>query len=290
MPLKSLLVALLVPLTWGLGVTFAKAGLEEFPPLLLMGMRFCLVALLIVWFVPLPRGYFWDIFWISVIGATIQYGLTFTGLSHIDASLAVIVVQLEVPFGILLAALFFGERMGWRRVLGLVLAFGGVAMIAGRPSAIDQLGPILLVISGAFIWAVAQILVKRLKGAVEGFALIAWIGVFAGPQMIVASFLIETGQIEALQNATWVGWSTVLYLAVVMTAIGYSIWFHVLARHPVNRVMPILLLLPVFSLIGSVLFLGERPGPIVLLGGLVVVVGVALVIIGPNSTKENGSA
>ena len=110
MPLRDLLLALLVPFTWGLGFTLAKAGLDEFPPLLLMGLRFSLTALLLVWFFRPPRGHFRQIFWIALVGATIQYGLTFTGLKFMDASLAVIVVQLEVPFATLLAVVAFGER------------------------------------------------------------------------------------------------------------------------------------------------------------------------------------
>ena len=94
MKTRDLLIAASVPLIWGLGFTIAKAGLGEFPPLFLMGMRFTLAAALVIWFLPIPRGHLKDIFWIALIGSSIQYGLTFTGLSQIDASLAVIIVHL----------------------------------------------------------------------------------------------------------------------------------------------------------------------------------------------------
>ena len=51
---RHFLIALLVPLTWGFGFAFAKAGLSHFPPLLMMGLRFILAAVILVWFVPLP--------------------------------------------------------------------------------------------------------------------------------------------------------------------------------------------------------------------------------------------
>ncbi len=275
---RDLLLAACVPLIWSLGFVFAKAALNEFPPLMLMGMRFCLTALALAWFVPAPRGHFSSIFWIALVSATLQYGLTFTGLAHMEASLTIIIVQLEVPFGVLAAAVLLGERPGLQRMFGMVVAFAGIALIAGQPSFENQLFPMLLAGSGAMMWALGQVLVKRLGRAVGSFSLIAWVGVFAGPQMLIASLLLEDGQVEALQNASWVGWGAVLYLAFVMTALGYGIWYHVLTRNPMAMVMPVLLLLPVFTILFSVVLLGEHPGVTVLLGGLIVLVGLAIIV------------
>ena len=160
--LRDLLLAALVPLTWGVGFTIAKAGLEEFPPVFLMGLRFCLAAAVLVWFVPIPRGHLLKVFWIAMVGFCLQYGLTFTGLSMIDASLAVIVMQLEVPFAVLIAAFVFRERPGWQRLTGMLIAFAGVALIAGQPTLKGQLFAVFLTGSGAIIWAIGQIMVKQL--------------------------------------------------------------------------------------------------------------------------------
>jgi len=269
-----------VPLFWSLGFTFSKAGLAEFPPLMLMGMRFTLVALVLLPFVKPPTGNYRRIFWIALVSATIQYGLTFYGLSMLDASLAIILVQLEVPFGVLAAMLFLRERPGFARTIGIVLAFIGVVAIAGRPDIESaQWFAMALTTAGALVWAIGQIMVKNLDGAVGGFSLIAWVGVFAGPQMLAASLVLESGHIEALKSATWIGWGTVLYLAFIMTALGYGIWYSVLGRNPVSSVMPVLLLLPVFVVIESMILLGERPGLIVLIGGGIVLEGVAIILL-----------
>ena len=180
MPLSQLALALLVPLLWGFGFVFAKAGLSEFPPLMLMGMRFSLTALILLPFVRIPRGHLLWIAALAFVGSTVQYGLTFTGLDNMDASLAIIIVQLEVPFGVLMGALIFKEKVGWQRVFGILLAFMGVALIAGMPKEQTALWPTLLVIGGAFTWAVSQIMVKQLKNAVNGFTLIAWVGLLVG--------------------------------------------------------------------------------------------------------------
>ncbi|MBT7670865.1 MAG: EamA family transporter [Proteobacteria bacterium] len=285
MKTRELLLALLVPLTWALGFTVAKAALDEFPPLLLMSMRFFIAGLILVWFVPIPRHCLKDLFWISLVGSTLQYGLTFTGLSMIDASLGGIVVQLEVPFSVLLAVIFFRERPGLLRIIGMTISFLGIALIAGRPSLSGHLEGILLTASGALVWAVGQIMYKRISSQIDGLTGIAWIGVIAAPQMLIGSMIFETGQVDALMNASWVGWTSVVYLGLIMTVVGYGIWFTVLARNPVSHIMPVLLVLPVFTVLFSVLLLGENPSLEILLGGVTILAGVSLIVFSKSNTR-----
>ena len=276
---SELLFAASVPLLWGIGFTFAKAGLNEFPPLFLMGLRFSLASLALVWFVPIPRGHLKQIFWISFVGSTLQYGMTFTGLSMLDASLAIIIIHLEVPFSVLLAAIVLKDNPGIQRILGMLISFAGIVLIAGQPSLSGQLRAILLTAAGAMLWAVGQVMVKRLENPPSGFALTAWIGVFSGPQMILGSFIFEEAQLESLANASWIGWVVLLYLALIMTVLGYGIWYRVLSRNPVSKVMPVMLLLPVFTIVSSMLFLGEQPSLIIFIGGAVVIGGVSLIVL-----------
>ena len=280
---SELLLAASVPLLWGIGFTFAKAGLNEFPPLFLMGLRFTLAALTLIWFVPIPRGQLKQIFWISLVGSTLQYGMTFTGLSMLDASLAIIIIHLEVPFSVLLAAIVLKDKPGIQRILGMLISFAGIVLIAGQPSLSEQLPAILLTAAGAMTWAVGQIMVKRLENPPSGFALTAWIGVFSGPQMILGSFIFEDSQLESLANASWIGWGVILYLALIMTVLGYGIWYHVLSRNHVSKVMPVMLLLPVFTIASSMLFLGEEPSPMIFIGAAVVIGGVSMIVITKDS-------
>ena len=287
MNVRDSILAFSVPINWGLGFTLAKVGLSEFPPLFLMGMRFSAAALTLLWFVSLPKGDFIKIFWISLLGFSIQYGLTFTGLSMIDASLAVIVVQLEVPFGVLLAILFLKEKPGGKSILGMLLAFGGIYILVGQPNLKDQIFPILLTASGGLMWAVGQIMVKRFASTVNSLSLVVWVAAFSGPQLIIGSFLLETGQLSAVQEASWIGWSTVIYLGLIMTGLGYGVWYRILSRNPVSQVLPVLLILPFVTIITSIIFLGEDPTLSVLLGGAIILSGVALIMLNTNSTKAN---
>jgi len=272
----EVLLAIVVAIIWGFGMVFAKAAIDHFPPILLMALRFTVSAAVLVWFVPVPWPVLTRIFWIALVSAAIQYSLTFTGLAGLDVSTTALVVQLEVPFGALLAWLVFGERLGWRRGGGMVVAFAGIALIAGTPKLAGSLGSLLLVVGGAFTWAVGQIMIKRL-GVGGGFTLIAWVAVFASPQLFLASWLIEDHQLAALRSAPPVVWGAVAYLGLVMTALGYAIWYRLITRHDVNQVMPFLLLLPVVAVAGGVVFLDEMLTPGVIVGGALAIAGVALI-------------
>ena len=283
MTIRHILIALLVPLTWGFGFALAKAGLDHFSPLLLMGMRFLIAAAVLVWFVPIPRGYLKQICSISFIAATLQYGLTFSGLARMDATPAVLLVQAEVIFGVIIAALLLGEKPSLKQIVGITISCLGILTIVGAPSLDGQIFGVMLILGGTLAFALGQVLIRRLKGALTGFQLTAWMGVMAGPQMILAAMLFEGDLILQISTAPLAAWGTVLYLGLIMTIIGYSAWYFILARYPVPMVMPVLLLLPVATILGAVSFLGERPDMIVLFGGAIVISGVGAVIIDPSA-------
>jgi O-acetylserine/cysteine efflux transporter len=288
--LRDIGLALSVPIIWGMGVTFAKAGLGEFPPLFLMSMRFCVSAVLLCWFFPPPAGQLRAIFIVALVSATIQYGLTFYGLAGLDASTAVLFMQLEVPFSAACAAIFLNDKLGWKRAIGMVVAFLGVGLIAGAPSLRNQLFPAFLVIAGVFTWAIGQVMIKKMV-TITGFQLIAWVSVFAGPQMFISSLILESNHLSLLKNASLVGWGSVIYMGIVMTALGYAIWYHLLKKYDVNQVIPFLMLLPVSSILGAVFFLGEQPSIRILIGGVVVITGVAIIVMfGQRETPDQLNA
>ena len=271
-------LAIAVAVIWGMGFVVAKAAMSHFSPILLMALRFNLTALCLVWFFRPPRGLFWPLLWISLISAALQYSLTFNGVRGIDASTAALLVQLEVPFGLLLAWLVLGDRVTPKQVLGVVVAFAGAVLIVGEPKLSGDLVYAFMVIGGAFTWAVGQIMVKRL-GNLGGFRLISSVALYATPQLYLASWLLESGQIEQIQAASPAAWSAVVYLGLVMTALAYALWYRLLGLYNVNQVMPFLLLLPVTSVIGGIAFLGESLTARIAAGGCLAVAGVALITV-----------
>ncbi len=278
MTVGQICLALIVPITWGLGITMAKIGMEQFSPLLIMSFRFALAGLLLVWFTKPPWGYMRQIFFVALIGSTLQYGLTYTGIKHLDVSTAAILVQLEAPILSLLGAIILKEKVGWRRALGMSIAFFGVFVIVGEPRLENNLESVALVLSGASVWAVAQIMVSKLK-ALSGITILAWVALMGSPQMLLASLVFEQGQWQSIASADLGDWSVVLYLAIVMTALGYSVWFHLLRVCEVSAVSPFLMLLPITTIISGVLILDEQVTLYMAIGGLMVLVGVCSTLI-----------
>ncbi len=282
MRLIDIMTAVMVAAIWGFGFTLSKAALAGFPPIFLMALRFTLTAALLVWFVRPPVGHMWKVALISLVGAGIQYSITFTGLKGINASAAIIIIQLEVPIAALLAAFFLKDAIGWRRAFGMAVAFVGVVILAGDASIQGAYISALLVLIGAALFAAGQVMTKALKGAVGGFQLTTWVAVFAVPQLYVISFLAEENHWHHLQNADRIVWITILYLAFFMTALGYSLWYRLINRYSINVVMPFILLVPFSTVISAVLMLDEKLSSYMLIGGLTTIAGVILIVFRNN--------
>jgi O-acetylserine/cysteine efflux transporter len=282
---KQILLALIVPITWGLGFTLAKIGMEQFPALLIMTIRFGIAGLILVCFTKPPWGHMREIFVVALIGSTIQYGLTYNGLKGIDASTAAILVQLEGPILAIMGAFLLKEKLGITRALGMGLAFIGVLIIAGEPRLDGHLDSVILLIAGSAVWAVAQIMISRLKD-LSGITILAWVAIMATPQMFVASLLIEDGQWLAITTASFIDWSIILYLALIMTVLGYSVWYHLLSSVDVSKVSPFLMLLPITSIIAGIVLLDEKLTSSMILGGLLIMSGVASTLISWNWPRK----
>ena len=263
---------------WALNFPIAKVGLAQLPPLLLMTLRFLLVAAFLLPFVRRPQGQWCEVLMISVTLGLLHFSLMFTGLSRLDAAIAAIAIQLQVPFASILAALFLGDRLGWRRALGMAIAFAGVGFIAGEPRLQGQYLAFGFVLAAAAMWSVANLQVKLL-GKVDGMMLIAWTAAFAAPQLLIASLLLEDGQLEALAAADWRAFASVAYQAAFVVVLGYGVWYWLLQRYDVNQAMPFTLLVPPFAVAAAILFLDETLTLPMLLGGVMTILGVGIIVL-----------
>ena len=285
MSFRDILIAISVPILLGFGFVIAKPAMEYFPPYLLMGMRFTIPALILVWWFPIPKGLFLDLFKVSFIGSTLQYGLTYNGLNILDASSAVLLVQLEVPFGILIAFFLLKEIPSIKNIIGLVIAFFGVFILTGAPNLEGKYFGVLLTLSGAFTWSLGAVMAKPLSKKIGAFALMTWLAVFSGPMLILISAIVNGNPIQYILIANFNSWLTVLYLGFFMQPAAYGAWYYVLSKYPVNKVMPVLLLLPITGLITAIFLLGEDPPKQVFLGGTVIVLGVGMILFSKPKNK-----
>ena len=285
MSFRDILIAISVPILLGFGFVVAKPAMQHFPPYLLMGLRFTIPALILVWWFPMPKGLFLDLFKVSFIGSTLQYGLTYNGLNIIDASSAVLLVQLEVPFGILIAFFLLKEIPRIKNLIGLVIAFIGVFILTGAPNLEGKYFGVLLTLSGAFTWSLGAVMAKPLSKKIGAFALMTWLCVFSGPLLILISTIVNGNPIQYILSANFYSWITVIYLGFIMQPIAYGAWYYVLRKHPVNKIMPVLLLLPVTGLLTAIFLLGEEPAKQVFLGGAIILFGVGMILFSKPKTK-----
>ncbi|HEU5098332.1 MAG TPA: EamA family transporter [Roseiflexaceae bacterium] len=271
---------LLVQLVWGVNFAVAKFGLDEFAPIFFVALRFLLVAVLLVFVVGLPsRRMLKKLLPLSTTMGLMHFALIFLGMRNLDAATSSIAVQLQTPFAAIMAAFFFDEKLGWRRIVGMIVAFAGVLLIAGEPRFSENPWPLLSVIAAAFVWAAGNIQVKALGDSIDAVTLNGWIAILAAPQLLIASWLIEGPQWGSIPDASWVGWAALLFQAVVIAIFTYWIWYNMMRRYPVNQVMPFTLLLPMIGVAAGALMRDETVTWQMIVGGLATVAGVGIIVL-----------
>jgi O-acetylserine/cysteine efflux transporter len=280
-------IAVAITATWGLNFVIGKWALAELPPILTMTLRFALVAVLLLPFVRTPWADLRRIAGLSFTLGLVHFSLMFSGLVGVDAGLASIIAQSQVPFAALLAAIFLRDMPGPRQWLGMALAFFGIWLAVGEPRAGGAIGDILLILAGSFVWAIANFQMKTL-GHVDGFALNAYMALFTVPMLATASAVLETGQFAAMAAASLKAWSGVVFMACIITIVTYWAWYRLLRRYSVNIVVPYSLLIPIFGVLSGVVLMGDPFGWQSLAGAAVTVAGVAAITLGKR--KPSGIA
>ena len=87
------------------------------------------------------------------------------------------------------------------------------------------------------------------------------------------------------RSASLTSWIIVAYIGLIMQPVSYGCWYYVLKRHPVYKVLPVMMLLPITGLVASIFLLGEEPGKYILIGGTIILIGVGMILFGKQ--KKN---
>jgi O-acetylserine/cysteine efflux transporter len=284
MPLSHSLAALLVTAIWGLSFVVIKLGVGTMPPLLLAALRFLFAALPAVFFVRLPKTDWRHVVAYGFFLGVAQFGLLFAALGlGMPASLASVVMQAQVFFTILFAALVMGERPGPHQVIGGLVASFGLVLIAWPRMTGGGAVPFLMTVLAAASWGVANIVSKK-AGRVDMLGFIVWSSLMAPLPLLGLSLWLD-GPGAVWTALTQIDRNTLLavaYLAYPTTIFAFGIWAYLLSRHPAATVTPFALFVPVAGILGSALILGEEMHPIEAMGGAVIVLGLAFNIFGPR--------
>lgn len=277
---------------WGASFLFMRLGVHEFGPLVLAAVRVGLASLLLV---PLLasrgqlaalRTHWRGLLLVGALNSAIPFVLfSFAALS-ITAGLSSIVNATTPLWTAVVAFVWLGQRLtGWR-VLGLVIGFAGVAYLAWdkasfKPGA-DHSG----------FWAMAACLVATLCYGLAANATKRFLGgasplaVATGSQLAAALLLALPAAV--LWPATPPGasaWGAALALAVLCTALAYLMYFRLMSRVGPTNAVSVTFLIPLFAILWGALFLQEAVTAQMVVGGAVVLVGIALALglVGPKA-------
>ena len=277
MNLKNLSLVLIAPLCWGMSFTLAKPAVEHFPPLFLMLMVYSAIAIIMAltqhesFKTPWPH-----LLLISALAVTIQGALLFYAVRNVEATTANLVLQTQVPAAVIMGWLIAGEKLDTAKVIGTLIAILGVAIVIGLPENRPPLIPVLMIVVSGFVWAAGQVF-ARLYSKDSGLMILKANAYYGVPQLLLATVLLEHGQLQSIQTATFSMWMLLLFVGFVGFYLAYATWFSALKLMRVDEVVPFVLLMTPVGLVTAVVFLGETITAVQYLGGAVLMLGLAIV-------------
>lgn len=263
MNIKDAALIALVVAVWGVNFLFMRVALDDMPPMILGMLRFLLVLLPAALFLKRPPVS-WTL--LALYGLSISFGqfsLMFHALNMgFPTGLAALLVQAQVFFTVLIAALFFHEPVRANHLCGMLTAAAGLVLIGiGHYQGALPLGALLLVVGAGASWAAGNIVLKRV-GKVNPLSLVVWGGLPALLAFTLASLYLygAQGVWRHIGAVSGKGFGSLLFLAYASSLIGYTAWGSVLSRHPAGKVTPFALLVPVLALLVGRILLHEELG------------------------------
>ena len=275
MSIRDISLILLVCLIWGFNFIAAAQGMQHFSPLVFMIFRFLAVLVVMLPFLRMPPAKQWKrLVFVSLCIGALHFTTIFWAISRSnDLSSIAIIQQTYIPISVLMAMFFLGEHIGWRSLVAIGVSFLGVAVLSFDPLIFKQLDVLLIALVAATAQALGSVFMRGMHG-VGALNFQGWMALLSLPILIAASFLLEDGQLNAVQTASWLDWSSVAYSGLISSIVGYGLFFLLVQRNPVSVVMPYMLLMPVFAILFGVLIWGDRPGMKLLMGGALVLSGI----------------
>ncbi len=290
----EMMLALLVPVLWGLNFPASVFILAHYPPMLGAAIRFLLIAVPTVLLVPRPGV---GLGWLLGTGLGIgffQFAFLYAGLAAgMPAGLASLVLQASAPLTVALAVVLLGERLTAPRVAGLALAMLGLAVIGTVRAQAVSWWPVALTMLAAVSWAGGNICIRKAQAA-RPLHLALWMTVVPPLPLLALSALTEADRVGpalagALTPAALPANLALAFSAFGASVVGFGVWNRLLTRHPAAVIAPWSMLVPVVGILSSWLILSETPRLVELAGGALILAGV-LVINPPRGRVTKGSA
>jgi O-acetylserine/cysteine efflux transporter len=273
-----LALALVVALIWGGNFVPIKTALDDYPPFLLLGLRF-VIAALPIFFVPRPPIAWHRLILIGLVHFTAQFSFLFLAMAHgMPPGLAALVMQSQAFFTVLFASFILRERPSTRQTIGLLLALCGLSLIGFGIGGDATLVGFGLTLAAAASWACGNIMVRGL-GKIDMMPFVIWASAVPLVPALAMSLIFEGPDVvmHALAHPSLPGLASLLYLGFLSTLAGWGIWNYLLKLYPASIVAPFSLLIPVFGATSAWFAYGERFGPTRLGGMALILAGLAVV-------------
>lgn len=278
---RDRLLGLTVVVLWGLNFLAIRAGLDHFPPFFFAALRFFVIAIPVILFVPRPQV---PLKWLLVYGLGFgvgQFAFLFWAM-HVGmpTGLASLVLQSSAPFTVVLGAVLLRERLRPAQVCGLLVAMAGMTVIGWDRAQHAALLPVALTLLAGLSWAVGNI-GNRKAASDQPMRLMLWMCVIPPLPMLALSFCVEgpsagwNSLTSSLEGTGPLALAGLAYIVILGTVAGSGLWTALLSRYPAGMVAPFSLLVPIVGIGASWLVLHEEPSILSLIGGAVVIAGAA---------------
>ena len=290
-PLSLIEIAAIVAVVviWGVNNAAAKLATETLPPLLVGAMRFGLAAACLIPFVRPPFPNWKSLLIIMGVGGPIHYGLIYLAfwLAQ-DVSPVAVATQLWVPFTALFAFLLLRERISRYALIGMGVAFAGIAWMTLDPHAIADWKAILVGAAGSAAWAITTVIARRTT-SIPPLKMQGLLALTALPSLAFASAMFERGHLEAVQAATPLVWAAVVWAGLVSSVLATTLVFWLVQKREAGRVTPYLLATPVVSILIGWLWMGDVLTAQILSGAALSIAGVAVVALAERGLRAGAA-
>ncbi len=279
MNLRDFALLVSVCLIWGFSNVLSKVVVSDWqiPPLFFAAVRFALVLLVTLpWLRPLPRQ-LGRIVGIGLLMGGGSFALLFIGLQTATPSAAAVVLQAGVPITTLLSVLMLGERIYWRRGLGIALTLVGVLIVVWQPGLVISAG-LLFVFGAAFSGSLGAILMKQTED-IAPLRFQAWVALTSVVPLLLATLWLESGQWQASLAAGWPFLAALLFSALVVSVGAHTAYYGLIARHEANLLAPLTLITPLATIALGVLITGDQLDARMIGGSAIALLGVLIVAV-----------
>jgi O-acetylserine/cysteine efflux transporter len=285
-------IGIIVVILWGLNYTAIKLGAGNVPPLFLASVRFLLVVIPAIFFLPRP-----PVSWAGLIALSMtiyvgQFSFLFLGIKlGMPAGLASLIHQSQAFFTLLVAVIFIKERLRWNHLVGLFIAAAGMVIIGYQQNTgMTAIGFWFILIAAAS-WGIGNVIMRKVTQGVPPFSMISlvvWSGLVSFFPMVILSLIIEglNSWQEAIRAVNWVSAASVIYLAYFSSLAGYGLWGKLLARYPATIVAPFALLVPIIGMSSAAIFLREGFTFWQMIGSILVMTGLVVNVFGERILRS----